>query len=299
MKKMIAITSAALALCLLTTSASTAADPGPEERAIRREAQEFADAYNQGKADLIAAQWTKDGEYTIGAQTIKGRDAIAKLYTDVLRANPGSKMEIKVGSVRVIAPTVAIEEGVASVTGSANGPSSASTYSAVHVKQGDRWPMVSVRESELPAIKFDLELKELAWMIGKWSASKDGAGATLECDWMSDKHFIRVQTKMNTKKGELPGGTQIIARNPANGQLVSWFFNADGGFGSGSWQKQGSGWIIRTSGITADGSPTKATNAIYKADNNVISWQSFNRSRGNTTLPDIKEVVLERVQTKN
>ncbi len=299
MNKTVVITSAILTLSFIAASASTAADMSAEERAIRREAQEFADAYNQGKPDAIAAQWTQDGEYTIGQQTIKGRDAIAKLYSDVLRANPGSKMEIKVGSVRVIAPTVAIEEGTASVTSSANGPASASTYSAVHVKQGDRWPMVSVRESERPAIQFDLEVKELAWMVGKWSAGKGGASATLDCDWMSNKHFLRVQTTISSKDGELPGGTQIIGRNPANGRLVSWFFNADGGFGSGTWQKKGSGWIIRTVGITADGVPTKATNAIHMADKNIISWQSFNRLRGNTTLPDIKEVVLERAQPKN
>ncbi len=299
MNKTITITSVLLAFTIITASKSVAANIGPEEQAIRREAQEFADAYNQGKPDAIAAQWTQDGEYTIGQQTIKGREAIAKLYSDVLRANPGSKMEIKVGSVRVIAPTVAIEEGTASVTGSANGPASASTYSAVHVKQGDRWPMVSVHESERPAIQFDLELKELAWMVGKWSAGKGAAAVTLDCDWMSNKHFLRVQTTMSGKDGDLTGGTQIIGRNPATGQLVSWFFNADGGFGSGTWQKKDASWVIRTVSITADGIPTKATNAIHMADKNVISWQSFNRHRGNTTLPDIKEVVLERTQPKN
>ena len=79
-------------------------------------------------------------------------------------------MDVKVTSVRVIAPTVAIEEGTASVTGSTSGPASASTYSAVHVRQGDRWPMVSVRESEVPSIQVDRDLKELDWMVGKWTA---------------------------------------------------------------------------------------------------------------------------------
>ena len=112
MNKTIVMTIAALVLSLVCNRASVAAEMGPEERAIRKEAKEFADAYNQGKAEAVAAQWTKDGEYTIGQQTVKGRDAIAKLYGEFLRANPGSKMEVKVGSVRVIAPTVAIEEGI-------------------------------------------------------------------------------------------------------------------------------------------------------------------------------------------
>src|SRR3954469_3335643 len=111
MNKSIVMVNAALIISLVATGASVAAEMGPEERAIRREAKEFADAYNQGKAEAVAAQWTRDGEYTIGQKTVKGRDAIAKLYGEFLHANPGSKMDVKVASVRVIAPTVAIEEG--------------------------------------------------------------------------------------------------------------------------------------------------------------------------------------------
>ncbi len=299
MNKSIFIASTVLLVAGMGNRALVAAEMGPEERAIRKEAKEFADAYNQGKADAVAAQWTKDGEYTIGQQIVKGRDAIAKLYGEFLRANPGSKMEVKVSSVRLIAPTVAIEEGTASVSNNANGRASASSYSAVHVKQGDKWPMVSVRESELPAIQFDRDLKELDWLVGKWSAGKGGAMATLDFDWMTDKYFLRVKVSMNSKNGELPGGTQIIGRNPATGQVVSWFFNADGGYGIGTWQKDGSRWMIQTVGMTAEGMPTMATNVIYRADKNIASWQSFNRYRGDTALPAMKEVVLERVQSKN
>jgi uncharacterized protein (TIGR02246 family) len=299
MNKTIVMTTAAVILGFLGSHACVAAEMSPEERAIRKDAREFASAYNDGDAEAVASQWTKDGEYTVGQQTVKGRDTIAKLYAAFFKANPGSKMEVKVDSVRVIAPTVALEEGTATVTGSANGPASASSYSAVHVKQGDKWPMVSVRESEAPAVQFDRDLKELDWLIGKWTAGKEATKATLDCDWMTDKRFLRVKITMSGKNGELPGGTQIIGRDPATGQLLSWFFNADGGYGSGRWQKVGSRWMIRTAGMSADGMPTMATNVIYRADKNVASWQSFNRRRGDTTLADIKEVVLERVQSKN
>ena len=299
MTNSILMTTVALLLAVIWCRESVAADMGPEERAIRQEAKDFANAYNQGKAEAVAAQWTNDGEYTIGQKTVKGRDAIAKLYASFLRENPGSKMEVEVRSVRVIAPTVAIEEGTASVTGSANRPASASSYSAVHIQQGDKWPMVSVRESEIPAIQFDRDLNELDWMIGKWSAGKETATATMECDWMTNKRFLRAKVTMNTKNGELPGGTQIIGRNPMSGQIVSWFFNSDGGYGTGVWQKDGTHWMIRTVGITADGTRSLATNVIYRADKNVASWQSFNRYRGEAALPDVKEVVLERVQSKN
>jgi uncharacterized protein (TIGR02246 family) len=276
-----------------------AAEAGSEERAIRRAAKAFSEAYDQGNADAVAAHWTKDGEYTIGQQTVKGRDAIAKLYGAFLRAHPGSKMDIKIDSIRVLAPTVAIEQGTAAVNNSANGPASASSYSAVHVKQGDKWLMVSVRESEIPSIQVDRDLKELDWMIGKWSAGKDGSRATLACDWMANKHFLHADIAVRGKGGELPGGTQIIGRDPASGKIVSWFFSADGGYGTGMWQKDGSRWMIQTIGMTGDGTPTTATNVLYRADKNVASWQSFNRFRGDTPLPNVKEVVLDRVSGGN
>jgi uncharacterized protein (TIGR02246 family) len=247
----------------------------------------------------VAAHWAKDGEYTIGQQTVKGRDAIAKLYAAFLRAHPGSKMDIKIDSIRVLAPTVALEQGNATLSNSANERPSASSYSAVHVKQGDKWLMVSVRESDVPSIQTDRDLKELDWLVGKWSAGKDGPQAALTCDWMANKHFLRAEIAIHDKAGELPGGTQIIGRDPASGQIVSWFFSADGGFGTGIWQKDGSRWLIQSTGTAAGGVPTAGTTLLYRADENVASWQTFNRVRGDKPLPDVKEVVIERVQSKN
>jgi uncharacterized protein (TIGR02246 family) len=275
-----------------------AANADSDEAAIRQAAKEFVAAYDKRNAGAVAAHWTSDGEYAIGQKTVKGRDAIAKLYGEFLRANPGSKMDVKIASVRVLAPTVILEEGTASVSNSANGPTSASAYSAVHVKQGNKWLMASVRESEVPTIEFDRDLDELAWLVGKWSASNDKTKITLSCDWIVNKHFLRIEVAGKGAGSEIPGGMQIVGRDPMSGQVVSWFFSADGGHGTGVWQKAGSRWLIQTAGTAADGSPTTASNMLYAADKNVLSWQSINRRRGDTPLPDVKEVVIERVAEK-
>jgi uncharacterized protein (TIGR02246 family) len=271
-----------------------AADTGPEESAIRQAAKAFVDAYDKGDANAVAAHWATDGEYAVGPKTVKGRENIAKLYREELRAHPGSKMDVKISSVRMLAPTVALEEGTASVSGSPNGPASSSAYSAVHVKQGGKWLMASVRESEVPSVEFDRGLDELGWMVGKWTAGKDKTKVTLTCDWIENKHFLRAEVAGKGGGNEVPGGMQIIGRDPMSGQIVSWFFSADGGHGFGTWQKSDSRWLIQTEGVSADGSPTAASNMLYRADKNVASWQSINRRRGDTPLPDVKEVVIER-----
>ena len=208
-------------------------------------------------------------------------------------------MDVKIESVRVLAPTVAIEQGTASTTDGPSGPRSESAYTAVHVKQGNKWLMASVRDSEIPGVQAVQDLKELAWLVGKWYAGQDETNVVLACDWMSNKQFLRGEVTIHGKSGELPGGTHIIGRDPATGQVVSWFFGADGGYASGIWQKDGSRWIIQTAGITAGGTPTAATIVLYSADKNVASWRSLNRFLGSKPLSDVKEVVIERVQAKN
>ena len=96
-----------------------------------------------------------------------------------------------------------------------------------------------------------------------------------------------------------PGGMQIIGKDPLTGRIVSWFFNADGGHGYGVWTKDGARWLIRTQGATADGAPTTAINVLYHADDNVLSWQSVNRTVGDQSLPNTKEIVIERVSGGN
>lgn len=299
MKNAICTLIAMIIVSVLGNALLGAGEMTAEEQAIRKSAEDFVAAYDRGDAAAVAAHWAKDGEYTIGQQTVKGRNAIAKLYAEFLRAHPGSKMGVKIDSIRVLAPTVALEQGTAAVSNNANEPPSASSYSVVHVKQDDKWLMVSVRESEVPSVQIDRDLKELDWMVGKWSTGKDGSQATLNCEWMANKHFLRAEIAIHGKSGELPGGTQIIGHDPVTGQIVSWFFSADGGYGTGIWQKDGSRWLIRSTGIAASGAPTAGTTSLYRADENVASWQTFNRVRGDKPLPDVKEVVIERVHSKN
>lgn len=275
---------------------STAVRP-PEQNAIEDTARAFVAAYDAGDAARLAALWTNDGEYVVGQTVVKGRPAIQRLYEQFFRAHPGTKMEVKIDSIRVLAPTVAIEQGTASVFNSPNGPPSTSAYTAVHVKQNGQWQMASVRESELPPSPSEVDLRQLAWLIGQWRAEGDVAKVEVSYDWIADGNFIRGQTKVRAidRDAALPGCLEIIGRDPTNGQIVSWFFTDDGGHGLGAWSKEGDRWIIRAQGLTADGMSTSAVNMLYHAEENVLSWQSVNRMVGDARLPDTTEVVLERL----
>jgi len=287
---------AALIACALVATAR-AAEPGPEEKAVQQSAQAFTDAFNKADAAAIAALWTPDGDYEVGGDTLKGREAIQKTYEAFFASNPGAKMQVKVDSVRLLAPTVAVEQGTAAVGGSPNTSPTASAYTAVHVKQKDgKWLMATVRESEAPTLIRE-DRKELSWLIGNWTAKGDAAEVDISYEWIANNNFIRGETKVRHKADgkEANGGTQIIGRDPLSGQIVSWFFNADGGHGYGAWLKDGNRWLIESQGATAGGETTTATNMLYHADDNVMSWQSVSRTVNGAPVPSTKEIVIERV----
>jgi uncharacterized protein (TIGR02246 family) len=287
-------------LLLLPLQANGAQQKNAGEEAIRAQAKEFVAAYNRGDAKAIAALWTEDRDYELGASTVKGREAIARLYEEHFKTHAGSKMDVEIESIRLLAPTVAIEQGTAAVGGSANSAPTASAYTAVHAKQKDgKWRMAMVRESELPALVRE-DLKELSWLIGNWTAQGDAAAVDVTYEWTANNNFIRGETKVRAKAVDKPanGGTQIIGRDPRSGQIVSWYFNADGGHGFGTWIKDGSRWLIESQGTTVDGESTAATNVMYRADDNVMSWQSVARRVNNQPVPNTKEIVLDRVAAK-
>jgi uncharacterized protein (TIGR02246 family) len=275
--------------------ASLATESSALDQEIQQSAKAFVAAFDSGNAADVAALWTDDGEYSVGRTTVKGRSAIQRLYQDFFTTYPGAKMEVTINSIRMLAPTVVIEQGTASIDNSPNGPRSASTYTAVHVKQGDKWLMASVRESETPLAPAGQGLQELAWLVGAWAAEGDAAKVEMKYDWFAEKNFLRGDTIITTEAGPRFGGMQIIGQDPLSGRIVSWFFNADGGHGYGVWSHDGSHWLIQTEGAAADGLPTSATNVLYHPDENVASWQSIHRTLAESVLPDEKEIVLGRV----
>src|SRR5262249_57159278 len=140
--------------------------------------------------------------------------------------------------------------------------------------QGDKWPMAIVRDSETPVIQFDRDLKELAWLVGEWEANSDAAKISVKCSWMANKNFLRLEITAHGGKGDIPGGVQIISRHPQSGQLVSWFFSANGGFWTGVWDRGGPRWVIDTEGGVADGTPTTPPDILFCSGDTDLSLES-------------------------
>ena len=113
----------------------------------------------------------------------------------------------------------------------------------------------------------------------------------------AQRNFIR-NTYNVAKDGEtkLTGG-QIIGWNPKKGQVVSWHFDAQGGFGEDVWTRDGSKWIIEASAVLRDGSESRAVNIVTRVGDNNFTWQSIKRTLDGVRLPDTPPVKLVRVRS--
>lgn len=89
-------------------------------------------------------------------------------------------------------------------------------------------------------------------------------------------------------------GTQIIGWDAAEGQIRSWVFDSEGGFGSGVWNRVGNQWIVKTVSTLADGSRGSATNVYTLVGDGVYRWKSVDRQLNGELLPDIDEVTVHR-----
>jgi len=263
-----------------------------DEAAIRKATADFIKVVEQGDAKAVAAAWTTDGEYIDDdGTTIRGRAAIEKAYAEAFAKNKRVKLEVTIESIRFPSKDTAIEEGYAKSYRANSEHPTASRYSVLHVREGGRWLMAVLREWPDEGVS----LRDLDWLIGTWEAKSDEAQVRTTYAWDANKNSIRCQITIKGK-GRNVTATQILLKDPRTGQLRSWMFDDDGGFGDGAWTRDGKRWVIEAAGVQADGGELTATNILTPVDHNTFIWQSTERTLDGEELPNIPPTKVTRVK---
>ena len=277
-----------------SAAASPTSSNAADEKAIRATADEFVKAFNAADAKAIGVLWASDAEYTDeSGQSYHGRAAIEKEYTDLFKEHRGVTMTVTIESIRFLGPDIAVEKGIAKVK-SADATLGA-RYTVVHARRDGKWIMVVGRDAPyVPGSNEDF-LKDLEWLIGDWAPDAKDRPLKLHFEWMAQKNFIK-NTYILTKDGQatLTGG-QIIGWNPKLGRIVSWHFDAEGGFGDDVWTKDGSKWVIEAKGLFRNGSESAAVNVLTPIDANSFTWQSLKRTLDGVAIPNTAPVKMVRV----
>jgi uncharacterized protein (TIGR02246 family) len=263
-----------------------------DEEAIRKAAAEFLKAVEKGDAKALAAFWTEDGEYIDDdGTTIHGRAAIEAAYAKTAAKKQKLRVEMTVESIRFPSKDTAIEEGYAKRYHDKSEQPTASRYSVLHVREGGKWLMAVLREWPDEGVT----LRDLDWLIGSWEARTEDAEVRTTYEWDAGKNVIRCHIKIKGKERNV-SATQILLKDPRNGQLRSWIFDDDGGFGDGAWTRDGRRWVIASAGVQADGGELTAKNILTPVDKDTFTWQSTERTLDDEDLPNLPPVKVTRVK---
>jgi hypothetical protein len=162
----------------------------------------------------------------------------------------------------------------------------------LHVREEDGWKMASVREW-VPDPATSVTVKDVEWLLGKWTAKTNEGEVQITYTWDADKAFLKGQYTL--KRGEVTSsGTQIIGKNPSGG-LRSWVFDSSGTFGESVWTRDGDRWVIDAGGTLPDGSEVSATNLLIPMGKDAFTWQSVERTAAGSSVPDTLPLKVTRV----
>jgi uncharacterized protein (TIGR02246 family) len=287
----------AIIAAYLTTVSIAIADQAADEATIRANAAKYVESYNRRNSKTMASMWSPDAVYIddeTGEKAV-GHDAIAKQLDEEFAGSEDAKLSIHIDSIDFVSPNVAIEKGTAEVT-YAKHPPEKSTYSAVHVRRDGKWMLDRVSETTEPApppSNYE-HLKELDWMIGSWIDKDDKAIIQTDCEWTKNRNFMTRSFAVAVGDRVNASGMQIIGWDPTNKEIRSWVFDSNGSYSEGKWKHKGERWIVKQTGVLADGGKTTATHIYKQVDADSFTWQAIDRTIDGEIQPNIDEVLIVR-----
>ena len=274
-------------LSLMAPAARTE-EPFPEIAGLQQAAADFVTAFNAKDAGALAKLFTEEGELCDlnGENLITGREQIAAHYAEYFTGENAPSLAIEVTSVRLVAPTLAIEDGTAHFTTPGSDTPRSTAYTAVLMKNGEVWQIASTR-SVRDVTEDAGQLADLAEVIaGEWTTMNEGLRLDLAFGWDETGNFITGEMLTTSADGEPQPGTIRISWDAAKQSIVSWIFDAEGGVSQGVWTPAGSGWLIRTEGTTGDGEILGASQTLTTDGPNTLLWSATHRVVDGEAQPD-------------
>lgn len=265
------------------------------EKAILAVDEAFVRDYNKGDSKALAAMFTEDAEVVEGdGGAYQGRDLVEKRLAETFANSPGARIAIETDAIRFLSPEVAKEEGRTLVTPKEGSPRE-SSFTVLYVKRDGRWLISSVRETPVEEVRPHDRLKDLEWMVGEWVEERVDSVVRFSCRWAEGENFLLRDVTVKREGKPVMAISQRIGWDPLARQIRSWEFDSAGDFSEGRWSRDGDRWMIKHTGVQADGSTTSATNIMTKERQDLVRWVSTDRVIDDETLPDTEGNVLVRV----
>jgi uncharacterized protein (TIGR02246 family) len=271
------------------------ADRKDDGAAVRQAIATFSTAFQKGDAAGCAAMLT-DGAELIpeDADEIHGRDAIQKAMTQHFKDSPRVKITLEESTIRFISKDTAVAEGKMKVTEEKSG-SALKSFNIMCVREDGKWLLASIKDWT----DEDEDLMDLDWLIGTWSAKRGDVEVLTTYEWFGNKKFIKATFSIKGKEKSI-SGMQMIGLDPKTGDMRTWIFEANGGFGAGTVEREGKKWIFESQTALTDGSILDAKNILVHVNKDTFTWQAVEMSVDGEDYGNQPPVKVTRVgSTKN
>lgn len=267
-----------------------------DEAAIRLTVDSFAKAYADGDATAAAAHFASNAEYVDESGTVvEGRAAIEQSFTELFAENPDCRLEMTVDSIRFISAGVAVEDGTTSFTCANHQDCVDSRYTTVHVKTDGRWLAASVRDHAPRDLReHRTQLMQLAWLNGDWVDEGEDSIVNFSCESVENGNFLFRKFAILIGGDEAMSGTQRIGWDPLTKRFRAWIFDSEGGYGEGLWHHHGDNWVLKCTGVTADGEIASSTSIYTIINDHTMTWQSVDSEIGGEHQPDTEVFTIVR-----
>jgi uncharacterized protein (TIGR02246 family) len=277
------------------------APPTDEASAVRAAVDSYTAALNDGNLDGALAHVAADADLIDdGGKQYKGKAEIAELLKQSLAGLKGRKLKSTITSLHFVKPDVAIVDGTAEIT-APDGSSDTGRYTSSWTKSGGQWLLSSVRD--LPDAGGAAEpaagpLQELGWLVGDWTSENPLLAVQLSGRWALNQSFLLLEYTVKNKDGGDLAVTQYVGWDPVDGVLRSWFFDSQGGYGGGDWDRDGNAWTSAWSGVLPEGQIASSTNSMRFVDDNSFVFHSVDRDIDGLPLADVEAKFVRKAASK-
>ena len=269
-----------------------------EEQGIREAVVAYEEAWNKGDTAAVIALWVPDGRFIDDAGNEHSiKDLVERKISPAIPATEPPELDVNIKEVQLVTPRVAVVEGTTELMGDTNRTIRRTRYSAILVRQDNKWLLANVHQLEAISIPTSNPLQELQWMIGQWMGTKGDTDIYSRVERSEGGQFITRVFEVSEAGDRKLSGTQIIGWDPRTRQIKSWFFDSDGSLGEGRWEKYDKDWIVSVTGVLRDGRSVAATNVYTPIDQNNILMQSLRVRIGDETRPNT-ETYIVRIESK-
>ncbi|HET6425900.1 MAG TPA: nuclear transport factor 2 family protein [Planctomycetaceae bacterium] len=270
------------------------ADASPEEKAIRKVVRQVEEAFNKHDVEALTSYFSRHGEIIdAGGRISQGSEKIADVFKSVFQQFPDAEMNIEIESVRVLGDSIAIEEGTTRVVHVPGEAEEVARYAVVYTKEGGDWKMISARDLPTEAATDD-HLRQLEWLVGDWIDESDESVVMTSYRWSANERYLVGQFHVETEEEGVLDGSVHIGWDPQLKQLRSWVFDSEGGFATGLWARNDDMWIVKLTGVLADGRTSTCTYRMRRLSGDHAEVDSRDRVIGGVLIDDSDPVTIVR-----